>query len=75
MSESPLPPDAFSFEKSLEALEDLILKLEKGDLSLEDSVQLFEKGMVLSSACQKALDEAEQKVTVLMQEDPAVPVD
>jgi exodeoxyribonuclease VII small subunit len=57
------------FEKSLQELEDLVAKMEQGDLSLEDSLQHFEKGVQLSRACQQALAEAEQKVEILMQKN------
>jgi exodeoxyribonuclease VII small subunit len=57
------------FEESLQELEDLVAKMELGDLSLEESLQYFEKGVQLSRACQKALKEAEQKVEILMQKN------
>ena len=58
-----------NFEKSLSELERLVEKMEKGDLSLEASLDHFEKGVQLSRACQQALREAEQKVEVLMQKN------
>jgi exodeoxyribonuclease VII small subunit len=60
----PANPD---FEKSLKELESLVEKMEQGDLSLEDSLSHFERGVQLSRACQQALKTAEQKVTILMQ--------
>ncbi len=57
------------FEKSLQELEELVEKMEQGDLSLEQSLQHFEKGVALSRACQQALKEAEQKVEILMQKN------
>ena len=66
------------FEQSLQELEDLVEKMEQGDLSLEDSLAHFEKGVQLSRACQKALKEAEQKVEILMRkndQEDLVPVD
>jgi exodeoxyribonuclease VII small subunit len=56
----------FSFEESLIELEQLVLKLERGDSSLEDSLQAFERGINLTRTCQKALQDAEQKVRVLI---------
>lgn len=56
----------FDFEKSLEELESLVELMEKGDLSLEDSLKHFERGVALTRACQKALTEAEQKVSILI---------
>jgi exodeoxyribonuclease VII small subunit len=57
---------AFSFEESLTELEQLVIKLERGDTSLEDSLQAFERGINLTRTCQKALLDAEQKVHVLI---------
>ena len=57
------------FEQSLKELETLVEKMEQGDLSLEDSLSHFERGVQLSRACQKALKEAEQKVEILMQKN------
>ena len=57
------------FEQSLKELESLVEKMEQGDLSLEDSLSHFERGVELSRACQKALKEAEQKVEILMQKN------
>ena len=54
-----------SFEEALNELEQLVETLEKGDLSLEQSLTTFERGVGLTRTCQKALDEAEQKVRVL----------
>jgi len=57
------------FEKDLQELEDLVEKMEGGDLSLEDSLVHFERGIALTRACQKALTEAEQKIQILLAED------
>lgn len=57
-----------SFEDSLKKLETIVDQLEKGDLSLEDSLKLFEEGVGLSSACKKELDTAEGKVQILMKQ-------
>lgn len=57
-----------SFEESLKKLETIVDQLEKGDLSLEDSLKLFEEGVGLSSACKKELDTAEGKVQILMKQ-------
>ncbi len=54
-----------SFEKAYEELEDIITKLESGDLPLEESVTLFERGRVLSERCQSLLDKAELRVSQL----------
>ena len=62
-------PANTDFEKSLKELESLVEKMEQGDLSLEDSLSHFERGVKLSRACQQALKTAEQKVAILMQKD------
>jgi len=54
-----------AFEEALSELEALVDTLEKGELSLEDSLTAFERGIGLTRTCQKALDEAEQKVSIL----------
>jgi exodeoxyribonuclease VII small subunit len=55
-----------SFEESLKKLETIVDQLEKGDLSLEDSLKLFEEGIGLSAACKKEIDDAEGKVQILI---------
>ena len=57
-----------SFEESLKKLETIVDQLEKGDLSLEDSLKLFEEGVGLSAACKKEIDEAEGKVQILIKQ-------
>jgi exodeoxyribonuclease VII small subunit len=54
------------FEKSLDELESLVSRMEKGDLTLEDSVKAFERGMYLYRNCSLALDEAELRVDMLL---------
>ena len=54
------------FEKSLAELEQLVETMEKGDLTLEESLKQFERGVSLTRACQKALAHAEQKVKILI---------
>jgi len=53
------------FEQKLAALELVVEKLERGDLSLEESVRLFEEGITLSNACKRDLAAAEGKIQVL----------
>ena len=57
-----------SFEESLTKLEDIVAQLERGDLTLEDSVRLFEEGTRLSSECRRQLEEAEGKVEMLVKQ-------
>ena len=61
--------DSFNFEQALENLEELVTAMEEGELSLEESLQAFEKGIKLTRECQTALKKAEQKVQVLINED------
>jgi exodeoxyribonuclease VII small subunit len=53
-------------EKSLEDLEALVVRLESGDLPLEQALKEFERGVKLTRQCQTALQEAEQKVEILL---------
>ena len=59
----------FNFEKALENLEELVSSMENGELSLEDSIKAFERGIKLTRECQTALKDAEQKVQVLINEE------
>ena len=54
------------FEKSIKELEEIVAKLENGDTSLDESLELFEKGIKLSKECNQMLDNAEKKVSVLI---------
>lgn len=54
-----------NFEKSLLELENIISKLESQEVSLEESIALFEKGVKLSENCRKTLEKAEQKILTL----------
>ncbi len=60
--------DSFDFEKALDNVEELVSSMEDGELSLEDSLKAFEKGIKLTRECQSALKAAEQKVQVLIGE-------
>ncbi len=55
-----------AFEAGLERLEQIVKELEQGDLSLERSLELFEEGMKLSGVCRRQLEEAENKVEILV---------
>ena len=59
----------FDFNKGLAELEVIINKMESGDLSLEDSLKYFEKGVKLHRQCHGALTDAEQRVNMLNEED------
>jgi exodeoxyribonuclease VII small subunit len=72
----PKPPkqETPDFETSMRDLEELVERLEHGDLPLEESLAAFERGVMLTRACQSALKDAEQKVEILLKKagDPAV---
>jgi exodeoxyribonuclease VII small subunit len=57
------------FEKKLARLEEIVGKMETGDLSLEDSLKFFEEGVKLSRECNAQLTQAEQKVNLLLSVD------
>ena len=57
------------FEENLNRLEEIVKKMENGDLSLEDSLKAFEEGIKLSRLCAKKLDEAERRVEVLLKDE------
>lgn len=61
--------NAIDFEKALNELESLVTLMEKGDISLEDSLKTFEQGIKLSRQCQEALTSAEQRVQILLGEN------
>jgi exodeoxyribonuclease VII small subunit len=54
------------FETAMRDLEELVDRLEQGDLPLEESLAAFERGVMLTRACQTALKDAEQKVEILL---------
>ncbi len=56
------------FEQAMARLETIVSELEKGDLSLDDSLKIFEEGIKLSKICLKMLDDAEHKVEILIQD-------
>ena len=61
---------AADFEQSLGSLQALVERLESADLSLEESLSAFEQGVTLTRECQQALTQAEQKVRILLDQDP-----
>lgn len=63
-----------SFEASLEALEQIVHELERGDLPLEKSLELFEQGIRLSRECQERLSQAERRIEVLLRDSQGRPV-
>ena len=64
------------YESAVTELEALVTRLEQGDISLEESLKLYERGVLLSRDCQESLQAAEQKVQMLLhQSDQATLVD
>ncbi len=58
------------FEASLQELEQIVAQMERGDLPLEQSLQLFERGVALTRQCRNSLENAELRVRNLLQADP-----
>ncbi|MEZ5400474.1 MAG: exodeoxyribonuclease VII small subunit [Bryobacteraceae bacterium] len=54
------------FEANLNALEEVVKQLEAGEIPLEEAIALFERGMTLTEACRKQIEDAETRVEVLM---------
>ncbi|MBN4073703.1 MAG: exodeoxyribonuclease VII small subunit [Gammaproteobacteria bacterium] len=57
------------FEQSLNELETLVEQMEQGDISLEQSLELFERGIKLTRSCQESLKKAEQRVQTLIEKN------
>jgi exodeoxyribonuclease VII small subunit len=70
----PAKQETPDFETAMRDLEELVERLEHGDLPLEESLAAFERGVMLTRTCQTALKEAEQKVEILLKKagEPAV---
>jgi exodeoxyribonuclease VII small subunit len=62
------------FEEALERLEEIVKKMEAGDMTLEGSLEAFEEGIKLSRLCSKKLDEAERKVEILLKDNEEVDI-
>lgn len=61
-----------SFEENIKNLEGIVTELEKGNLNLDESMKKFEDGMKLSKECSKILQEAEKKITILLEQNGTV---
>jgi len=74
MARNPKEESKLDFETAMRDLEELVERLEQGDLPLEESLAAFERGVMLTRSCQTALKEAEQKVEILLKKagEPAV---
>jgi exodeoxyribonuclease VII small subunit len=69
VNEEPQETTGPEFEASLTELENVVKEMEGGELPLERSIQLFEKGMALSETCRKQLLEAETRVEILIRKE------
>ena len=58
-----------NFEDNMENLEKIVTELEKGELNLDDSISKFGEGIKISKECNKILEEAEKKITILLEKD------
>lgn len=65
----PRKKPATFFEEAMDELEKLVETMEQGDISLEESLKAFERGVKLTRTCQQALQEAEQKVQILLEKN------
>lgn len=63
MTDTPI--DQMSFEQAMAALEMVLGQLEKGDVALEESITLYERGAALKARCEAKLKEAEEKVAAI----------
>jgi exodeoxyribonuclease VII small subunit len=61
--------NASQFEEAMQELEQLVEQMERGELSLEESLKSFERGIKLTRTCQQALQDAEQKVQILLEKN------
>jgi len=72
MSEQGKKGKKTKFEESLKRLEQIVSKLEDGDLELEKSIELFEEGIGIAKSCQKKLDDADRKIETLVRDKEGV---
>ena len=61
-----------NFEKNMSDLENIVTELEKGDLNIDESISKFEEGIKISKQCNKILEDAEKKITILLEKDGEV---
>ena len=66
--------DEIKFEDAVARLETIVKKLEEGELTLEESSEVFEEGIKLARICSKQLDEAERKIELLLKDDEEVDI-
>jgi exodeoxyribonuclease VII small subunit len=71
---SATPPPERSFEEALAELESRVARLERGDLQLEEALQLYEQGVALIRECQSRLDAADARILALTASGDAIPL-
>ena len=64
-----------NFENNMENLEKIVSELEKGKLNLDESISKFEEGIKISKECNRILEEAEKKITILLEKDGKIEED
>ena len=64
-----MPAKEKTFEESLNALEEIVQRLERGDVPVEEALAAFQEGMALSKQCQDTLEKAEKTLTKMMTEN------
>lgn len=69
MSHEPTEIQQLSFEAAMERLEQIVEQLENGDVPLEQAIELFQEGMLLSKACNTKLSQVERKIEMLTEEN------
>ncbi|MDF2154865.1 exodeoxyribonuclease VII small subunit [Vibrio sp. CAU 1672] len=67
-------PENMTFEATIEELDNLVDQLESGDLALDDALRKFERGIALARAGQTKLNDAEQRISILLSEDDQAPL-
>jgi exodeoxyribonuclease VII small subunit len=63
---------ALTFEEAMKELEDIVSRLEKGSLTLDESIEAFQKGITLSKYCNRMLEDMEKKITVLLEKEGGI---
>ena len=66
------PPEELTFEQAFEELQEVVAGLESGELSLEDSLRLFEKGQALAERCSQLLEQAELRLRQLVPDEAGI---
>jgi exodeoxyribonuclease VII small subunit len=61
-----------TFEEAMKELEDIVSRLEKGSLTLDESIEAFQKGITLSKYCNRMLEDMEKKITVLLEKEGGI---